>query len=329
MSDTIYTSDSEYTNHNHVTIAQACRGVLAKRFLRDGSVTTYDLVKHYNFFEQEVDSLRSLYTLCMYLVDRQRCCIIRARVKDLTKKRHVRRLCNGEDATLILSKFNWFAIDIDNFPGYTGDLLIDSKTVLMELPVAFRGCEYFAMASASYGIKQISIRMFFWSDNPVSNTDLKKMFKGTCVDVAIFNPIQLIYTARPIFDVGMIDPIENRIAWNEPMSPKKLVIPSYADNQKGDPEKWYTKQQAIVMIEKAYLKIEDITPGRRHDELRDQCYFLGKLVGQGHFDKDEVIERAFAACDEWTGSRNTAKDMETIKYGIARGIESMDRGVNE
>jgi len=329
MSDRVYSNDSDGANHNFVTIAQACHGVLAKRFFRDGNVKSYDLVKHYNFFEQEITCLRDLYTLCLYLVERQRCCVIRARVKDLKKTRRVRRLCNGEDATLILDRFNWFAIDVDNFKGYTGDLETDSNTVLMELPTAFRGCEYFAMASASYGIKEISIRMFFWSDNLVSNVDLKKALRGSIVDLAIFNPIQLIYTARPIFDVGMTDPVSDRIVWKQPLFPKKLVIPSSGGNNSGDPEKWYTKQQADVMIEKTLLKIEDLPPGGRHDGLRDQCYFIGKLVGQGHFELEEIKDRAFAACDAWGGQRDTKKDMQTIQYGIDRGIESMQRGENE
>ena len=59
----------------------------------------------------------------------------------------------------------------------------------------------------------ISIRLWFWLDRPVSDDELKSGWRQPIadglIDTAIFNPIQAIYTAAPIF-VGMPDPVPFR-----------------------------------------------------------------------------------------------------------------------
>jgi hypothetical protein len=320
VSDRIYSTD-EQSASNFVVIAEACRGILAKRFLADGSVIPYDRVKWYNFHELEISCLYDLYTLCIGLLDRPKNAIIRCRIKDLNVSKSVVRKCNGEEATLILVEQNWFTIDIDGFDISTGNLEHDCSIVLEHLPIFFRKMEYFAIASASYGVEPgIHIRMFFWSHHAISNISLKKAMTGSIVDLAIFNPIQLIYTAKPIG----IGHVRNRIIWHSPLFPKALVIPSYSSNNSGDPEKWYTKQQAEPMLENALIKIEDLTEGSRHDGLRDLCYFIGKLVGQGHFEYQYAVERLDDACSRWS-KRDAKKDMETVLYGLDHGIVSMGR----
>ena len=123
MSDRIYTNEEHVANHNFVTVAQACHGVLTKVNHTDGSQTAFGNVKYYNFFEEEISDLGGLYRLHQKLLWKDRCCILRCRIKDKDNRRGVVRKSNGDDATLIAGKFNWFAIDIDKFGEGTGDLL--------------------------------------------------------------------------------------------------------------------------------------------------------------------------------------------------------------
>src|SRR5262249_34260960 len=155
--------------------------------------------------------LWDLYCLSKCMLTEYRCCYIRARVKD--KDRNVQRKYLGDDATLVLQDMNWFALDIDGFGESSGNLAIDMQEVLAALPRAFLRVQCFAVASASYGIKPgIRMRLFFWSDKPCSNLDLKRYLHGNKAkaDLALFNPIQPIYTAAPIF-VGWSDPVKERI----------------------------------------------------------------------------------------------------------------------
>ena len=197
-------------------------------------------------------------------------------------------------------------------------------------PSCFRKVEYFVVASASYGIKPgIRMRMFFWSQHPVSNVDLKKTLVGyeTIADPAIFNPIQPIYTAKPIFD-GVNDPIAKRIEWIIPFgifSSYVEIVPQ-SQHYAGAPEVYYTRKKAEAFIERKLIEIAELHMGERHDGLVSAGLFLGKLVGQGHFDRLETIERVMDACSYWTGRRDVKRDREVVTWAIDSGVDAMYKG---
>jgi len=333
MSDRIYTSDAETSNHNHVTVAQACRGVLTKRYQRNGNVIAYDQVKYYNFFEQEIDDLQSLYQLSIAMLDKPRCCFLRCRVKDQNKRKRVRRLANGEDATLISGRFNWFAIDVDKFEGVsTGNLVSDAMMVVLKgLPARFHDVSCFALATAGYQIKPgIRVRLFYWAEKPVTNRDIhRSLVKSNCIDPAIYqNPVQPIYTAAPLFEEGVTNPCANRIAWIKG-SFDTVRIEAETINKSGDKENEYTREEAVAFANKVYIRVGTLSHGDRHNGLIANGIFLGKLVGQGHFSREEVIARLYNCCMLWIGKHDTNKDMETIVYAVDHGIEAMVRESND
>jgi hypothetical protein len=55
----------------------------------------------------------------------------------------------------------------------------------------------------------IRMRLFFWSDVPLADRQLKQWLAQYPVDQAIFSPAQPIYVARPIFD-GVPEPVPLR-----------------------------------------------------------------------------------------------------------------------
>ena len=114
MSDRIYSNDESHAS-NFVVIGQACRGVLTKVNRLDGSQIPFHNVKYYNFFEEEIINLRALYSLSAKMLNKPKCCFLRCRIKDQNIRRAVVRKANGDDATLIPGRFNWFAIDIDGY----------------------------------------------------------------------------------------------------------------------------------------------------------------------------------------------------------------------
>jgi len=337
MSDRIYTNDESSANHNHVIIAEACgRGVLTKTNFANGTQKSYDLVKYFNFSEFELSDLRDLYALSIGMLTQPKRCFIRARIKDPSKARKVVRKVNGDEATLVLEKCNWFVLDIDWKDGeYTGDVLVDSQSVLLALNSdKFKGCDYFAVASASYGFKPgINMRMFFWSSRPVSGLDVKNWLGDTngVSDPAILNPIQIIYTAAPMG----IDPVagKNRVVWKSSILRKNngMVDVRITDDWslRGAPEIVYNKERAILNANAHYNRIGLLDIGYRHPGLITECIPLGKLVGQGHFERDEVIDRAYEECSNWYGNRDPEKDRQTIIWAVDKGIAAMDANNNQ
>lgn len=337
MSDRIYSNDPDYASDNIVLVAQSANAnkLLTKRNSPAGQ-RSYDNVYKYNFHEVRIDSLDELYCLSKRMLEKPRCCFVRARVKDLNNRFNVRRLYKDEDATLVLQNFNWLALDIDwKTQPSSGDLISDTKDVLLALPSCFLGVECFVVASSSYGLRlgnkppTIRMRMFFWSRQTVSNTDLKRCLSGyeKICDLAMFDPIQLIYTAKPIF-TDMLDPVPNRIEWITPLgmfSNYVEIQPAY-QHYKGSPEIWYTRRAAEAFRNKYLILIANLSTGERRPGLIKFGYFMGKLVGQGHYDRDEMIEWMIDACDEWTDTHDPKKDREAITYGVDGGIDSMYKG---
>lgn len=325
MSDRIYTDSDSVASENFVIIAEACRGVLTKRNFADGSQRSYDHVKLFNFEEVYLYNLRNLYDLSIGMISQPKKCFIRARIKDEAKSRGVVRKYNGDDATLVLEKCNWFAIDVDYKTGeYTGNLKEDTVTALLALPEQLSKSEYFAVASASYGVKPgIHMRVFFWVKYPVSGIDLKNFFEGykNVTDTAIFNSIQIIYTAAPLG----VNPVKERIIWKQPLFPKELIIP-ITDHQsmRGAPEMIYTKERSIKNVAAHLERIGMLAPGERHDGLIKECLPLGKAIGQGYFEFEEMFDKVMLVLDmEWSGKRDTKKDAEVVRWALNKGMESM------
>ncbi len=327
MSDTIYTGVEQVATENFVTVAQTAspRFILTKRNYSNGTQDSYDRVKHYNFFQEHVDTLDSLYNLCVRLLDKPRCCIIRALIKDENKRKHVVRKYIGEDATLVINKCNWFCIDIDGLDGYTGDLLTDLNTVLLALPAGFQA-ECFAVASASYGFPTkpgIHMKVFYWSWQPVGHEDLKRSLRGNKAkaDLAIFSPIQLIYIARP-FWINMDDPIKERIVWYRNPLNAVVNIPSYSEHYRGAQEQYFTKRQSVGVIIRSFEKIAELSSGSRHNGLIREGFLGGHLCYQGYLTEEDALDRLQIATSYWHNP-SPAKDRDAYLYGFNQGIKQM------
>lgn len=82
------------------------------------------------------------------------------------------------------------------------------------LPIPFKraSCYYKFSASQNVGKEATaSLHLWFWLEQAVSDGELKRYFHANPapIDMALFNPVQIHYTARPLFD-GMDDPLPKR-----------------------------------------------------------------------------------------------------------------------
>ena len=59
--------------------------------------------------------------------------------------------------------------------------------------------------------------MWFWHEKPASSAELKRWArainkaKGNVIDESLYSPVQIHYTANPIFENGVIDPVPQRV----------------------------------------------------------------------------------------------------------------------
>ena len=77
------------------------------------------------------------------------------------------------------------------------------------------------------GIKQGKVRLhlWYWLSRPCSDAEMKGWLQESPVDLALFNPVQMHYTANPVFLDGATDPFPDRSGMYEPSGIMEVAVP--------------------------------------------------------------------------------------------------------
>lgn len=304
-----------------IATSHSKRLINTKRQKRDGSFHAYDNIKHFDFYEREIEDLPSLYRLLGKLIDFPRAALIRAHLKDTNSWKNQERLFKGPDSTLISSEQHWFALDIDGFDVSSGNLRADTEKVLLGLDLV--GTECIALASSSYGFKPaIHLRLFFWATDLVSNLSLKKHFYNNKVhaDLNLFNPIQLIYVARPLL-LGP-DSVKQRLIFVSGDYVSADVRPIDPKGQ-GTPEHYYSKQAALAIYEKYKEELQFAAHGSYHETIFRKGYLIGRFIELGYLEEDEIVEECLEICRYFWKNNDLKKDQNNFEYVFKQGQKSM------
>jgi hypothetical protein len=187
-------------------------------------VESYGSAKFFSISQTGVSNIDELAELLGRVVERSpRSFIVRGKPKEGIDQRraqrrvHDRRNSDGTvtPATIEAAEHRWIALDCDRIacPDWLDPFEEPDQTVehvVSRLPVEFHDATVWWQFTSSAGIKPgISLRLFFWSDRPLADWELKQWLADSPVDHSIFAPAQPIYVARPIF-VGMPDPVPFR-----------------------------------------------------------------------------------------------------------------------
>jgi hypothetical protein len=205
-----------------MTLIEAHGAMLAKRWHSDGTCTPYCNARTVSLHPEVVADLSAVQEVLRRLLTAPRFCIVRGEPIDATRVRRVRRLLHpcpetGEAPTLRDVSRRWVAVDIDGLPLPAGtdprDLAACAKVARAALPFEFRDAAGIVQATAGHGIKPgARLRRWAWLSRPTTGAELDAWFTGCPVDFATFRPVQPIFTAAPLFDAGMANPVHERIA---------------------------------------------------------------------------------------------------------------------
>lgn len=180
------------------------------------------------FFEHKSKSVSNIYELSDILIGIEndpRKCIIRGEAKDPTQQ-IVRRKIHEPDAAFDSIDRPYLMLDIDKLdcpdnidPSINLEATI--TWIINALPDIFRDvtCHYQFSSSQNVQItkeddkkgKTLSAHLWFYCNRSVSDKEWKSYFKslGAKVDLSLFSPVQIHYTAKPIF-INMTDPLIER-----------------------------------------------------------------------------------------------------------------------
>jgi len=169
--------------------------------------------------EVEVEDINDLARVLEQLSAAPRSFVIRGRIKDATSTL-VRRKLKGVDAAFDPAQRRYIMLDFDKIELPLGHDLHDPAVAVKwlideHLPEPFHDTTTWWQLSASAGVEDqttISVHLWYWLDRAIADDELKAYFKinAPTVDDALFNAVQIHYTARPIFEGGSSDPIPVR-----------------------------------------------------------------------------------------------------------------------
>lgn len=209
-----------------LTILRHSTSLLAKTWKADGTVTPYGDAKFFTLEQRTVDNLAGLSALLSKMERHPKACLIRGayagdelaqqRDPEFTPGKVRRALDYFDDQPL-----HTLLVDVDKFTPIMASALqapeeaID-EFIFTQLPEVFHGAGYHWQMSNSAGHvdkgDELRVHLWFWLETALTSAQAKAWAVSTsaAVDKALFNAVQVHYTALPVFEPGVVDPIAVR-----------------------------------------------------------------------------------------------------------------------
>lgn len=211
-----------------ITVLQTVGPKLTKVFKADGTTEAYDDAASFKVKEVAVANLRGLSELLTGLAGKPQRCIIRGKfvggetaIPGTAEGTFARQNANFTDQAL-----HFACIDVDGFKPEDADPVREPEAAVMEfiekcLPMEFQGCSFHWQLSSSAGTKGkeniLKAHVWFWLATPRTSAEMYAWARyiGPQVDKAVFRRVQVHYTASPIFEEGVGDPVPRRMGYCE------------------------------------------------------------------------------------------------------------------
>lgn len=267
-----------------LTVLRSAGRRTAKTWRADGTVAAYDQAKYFTPSSVPLGGIADLSAELTKLEGDPHACVIRgvylgddhATAAGLAPERgRVRRLLELFDDT----PHHWVLVEIDSYQPLTADPVRDAVEAIDEyvttcLPACFHGAAYHWQLSNSAGHATkggvLKAHVWFWLDTAYTSAHLKAWAKvtglaGGQLDDAVFNPVQIHYTAAPVFDDGVVDPVPVRSGF----------VPALLDDA------------VALVIDQAVLdQAHALKPRQRGDQVTtddpvaDLLYEQGRVLGE-------------------------------------------------
>lgn len=220
-----------------ITVLTTFGPVLAKRWQSDGSITSYDDALQFRVSERPVATLNELANELAKLSDDPRSAVIRggfvgdAAAAELMAELTAERAASGQHAAVhpcavyrrgVIFRdrpCHWIMLDVDGAETATDPIgspeAACREFVRERLPVEFHDASFYWSLSGSAGAPKhagkLKAHIWFWLARPYTSAQLRAWrVTVPAVDGSLFQPVQLHYTAAPVFHRPEADPVRLR-----------------------------------------------------------------------------------------------------------------------
>ncbi len=265
-----------------VTVLRHTALNLVKTWCSDGTIRAYDKGKHFAIEEVRVSDINELSALLSRLEQDLHVCIIRgAYIGNEPAGKITRKGCNFEDRPL-----HFILIEVDEFEPLSEDPVIAPVScireyIIRELPPFFQDVSFHWQLSNSAGhpkhADKLKVHLWFWLEQPYTSAELHEWAENIHLasDHCVFNPVQIHYTGRPIFEEGIHDPVPVRSGY---VKNALDAVPLLIDNAILNAVHARTRPSRTPLIGYSgedpvaqYLKSKDLVLGFTADRLYVKC----------------------------------------------------------
>lgn len=218
------TKTEQVDDVSHEMTILGCSPKLHLAKIYDGDTKRdFDEVRNYRPRTVVLDGLPGLHREIEKLAKNPHACVLRGRYVGDEAAQKISPPERPGQVRRILSLFKdtprrWAMFDVDGRPSAMIDWTSResiTRAVLefirVGLPPEFHGVEFVFHASGSAGRNpaRLSGHLWYWLNKPLTSEALRAWVRSTRtpVDAAVFNPVQVHYTANPMFTGGARDPV--------------------------------------------------------------------------------------------------------------------------
>ena len=313
---------------NKVTLLTSRGRRLSKLWKRDNSIEAYQQAKHFKVAEVAVNSISELAVLLKNHAREPNACLVRGKYVGENPENALRRTSEFQDRPV-----HWICIDVDKSECKTPGEFIRSN-----LPSCFHDCSYVLQYTSSHGHPSreglLSCHLWFWLSEPRTSAELKQWAESVKLnaDRALFNAVQIHYTADPVMELGLIDPFKSsRVQFVKDESDTVTLGDSSADVviEKSAPrvDYFYDPIARAVTLENVTLEtieelrdaLESLSPDRSYyrDEWISVLQALASLKGT---DFEEMAYDLALEFSQRSPEKFNAEDFERVWQSMAPDV---------
>lgn len=212
---------------NDFTLLKAAGGIrLTKKWKADGTLDAYGDVRNYRSRVVKVANVRELSALLLKIQSKPDVCHIRAIPKPEAERNlietpeiegHHRRTKELHDD----GPQHALCGDIDGYKPTLYDPVLDpvgatEELIAEHMPAEFQGISFHVQLSSSAGRPEnagiLKAHVWWWLTKPMTSAQLTHWASvtGVPLDKTAFRAVQVHYTANPVFEDGVVDPVPVR-----------------------------------------------------------------------------------------------------------------------
>jgi hypothetical protein len=167
-------------------------------------------------------------------------------------------------------------------------------------------------------VLEAKLHAWYWLDRPITCKQAKQWLKQACapVDLSLYCPVHIHYSAGPLFHDGRPDPIKDRVVMVD--GADMVHVPEIKEPPKPEPTKFEGPIERTALVE-ILGRVIAAVDGRRNTTLYACSCRLGEAIRDGAIEEDRAIRYLTGAVKRMQQPLAGEEALRTSQSGLQTG----------